>query len=287
VPAAALALVSTAALAHATWNLLAKTARGGRNHFVWLSAILAAAFLVGPAIAVAIATPHQLTTETLGFVVGSGALHAAYFVLLQRAYAEGDLSVVYPLARGTGPLLSVAAAIAFLGERPAPLALAGAALIIAAVLALGLGGARKAAGGGSKPVLYALATGVTIAAYTLWDKEAVGVLGLSPILYFCGGELVIAALLAPIVLRDRAGLRHSWRLDRRNAAGTAALASLSYVLVLYALSIAPVSYVAPAREVSILIGAALGIQVLDEGQRTRRLLSAAAIVAGVTALALG
>jgi drug/metabolite transporter (DMT)-like permease len=285
-PAAALALVSVAALAHATWNLLAKTARGGRNDFVWLSAILGAALLGGPAIAIAATSPHQLTSAALGFVVGSGVLHAAYFVLLQRAYAEGDLSVVYPLARGTGPLLATTAAIAFLDERPAPLALAGATLIIAAVLALGLSGGQPAENG-SKSSLYALATGVTIAAYTLWDKEAVSVVGLSPIVYFCGGELVIAALLAPLVLRDPVSLRQSWRVDRRNVTGTAALASLSYVLVLYALSIAPVSYVAPAREVSILIAAALGIQVLDEGQRARRLACAAAIMAGIAALALG
>src|SRR5690349_16047947 len=99
-------------------------------------------------------------------MVVSGALHALYFLLLQRGYATGDLSLVYPLARGTGPLLSTTAAIVFLGERPSPLALAGAAVIILAVFSL-MGRPGHASGSGMG---FALLTGAAIAAYTLWDK---------------------------------------------------------------------------------------------------------------------
>src|SRR4051794_21433289 len=130
-----LALVLAAAFAHAAWNFLAKGARGGAA-FVWLSMVIATvAYLpvVGGALAV---DPGELGWTALGLMVGSGLLHTLYFTLLQRGYAAGDLSIVYPLARGTGPLLSGAAAIALLGERPSALALAGGLIIVAAVFSL-------------------------------------------------------------------------------------------------------------------------------------------------------
>ena len=130
-----LALVVAAAFAHAGWNLVAKPAAGGAA-FVWLCAV-AGTLLYLPVLVVAlIADPGPLGWTAIAFMAVSGALHALYFVLLQRAYATGDLSVVYPLARGTGPLLSATAAIVFLGERPSAVALAGAALIVAAVFSL-------------------------------------------------------------------------------------------------------------------------------------------------------
>ena len=125
-------------------------------------------------------------------MVGSGLLHALYFTLLQRGYAAGDLSLVYPLARGTGPLLAGAAAIAFLGERPSALALAGALIIVAAVFSL-VGPARLARGGAVRLLL----TGVAIASYTLWDKHAVGPSELSPVVYYWGTNLTVALVLAP------------------------------------------------------------------------------------------
>jgi drug/metabolite transporter (DMT)-like permease len=224
-----LALVIAAAVAHASWNLLAKPAEGGAA-FVWLCAV-AGTLVYLPVLAVALMTdPGLLGRTALALMGGSGALHALYFVLLQRAYGTGDLSVVYPLARGTGPLLSATAAIAFLGERPSLLALAGAALIVAAVFSLirrseGLGPANTGHG-----MLFAVLTGAATAGYTLWDKHAVG-----------------AAALAR----------------------------------------APVSYVAPARESSIVVGTLLGTVVLHEQDRRRRLAGAAAILIGVVILTLG
>ena len=112
-----LSLVLAAAFAHAGWNFLAKDAEGGAA-FVWLCAGVGTLLWV-PVLAIALGTdPGALGWTALGLMVGSGALHALYFVLLQRGYAAGDLSLVYPLARGTGPLLSGAAAIAFLGRAP-------------------------------------------------------------------------------------------------------------------------------------------------------------------------
>src|SRR3954471_695000 len=130
--AVVLALVVAAAFSHAAWNLLAKGAEGGAA-FVWLSCA-SGALLYIPALLLALDGPPD--AEALALMAVSGALHAVYFVLLQRGYATGDLSLVYPLARGAGPLLSTTAAIAFLGERPTGLAVAGGAVIGAAVLSL-------------------------------------------------------------------------------------------------------------------------------------------------------
>ena len=114
-----LALVVAAAFAHAAWNLLSKPAVGGAA-FVWLSAV-AGTLLYLPVLALALAAdPGPLGWTAVGLMAGSGALHALYFVLLQRGYATGDLSVVYPLARGTGPLLSATAAIAVPRRAPEP-----------------------------------------------------------------------------------------------------------------------------------------------------------------------
>src|SRR3954452_22758453 len=255
---AVLGLVLAAAFAHAGWNFLAKGARGGAA-FVWLSMVIATvAYLpvVGGALAV---EPGELGWTALGLMVGSGLLHTLYFTLLQRGYAAGDLSIVYPLARGTGPLLSGAAAIALLGERPSALALAGALIIVGAVFSLaGRHGTREA-------IVFALLTGVAIASYTLWDKHAVGPSDLSPIVYYWGSNLTVVLILTPFALRP------GTTFGGRRAAGVGLLSPLAYVLVLFALARAPVSVVAPARETSILIGVLLGTTVLAEGERGRLL----------------
>jgi len=274
--------VLLAAGAHAGWNLLAKTATGGAA-FVWLG-VLSGLVIWSPALAVAlVVAPGEMGAEGVVFMAGSGVLHAIYFVLLQRGYRHGDLSLVYPLARGTGPLLATVAAILLLDERPSALALAGAAIIVAAVLSLTRGSAEH----DRDAIVFALLTGVSIAVYTLWDKHAVGTLDLSPVVYFYGAQAVNVAVLTPFVVRRPEVLAESWRESRGQALGVGLLSPLAYVLVLFALAEAPVSYVAPAREVSILIAAALGATVLSEGDVKGRLGAAAAIVAGIAALALG
>jgi drug/metabolite transporter (DMT)-like permease len=307
VPTVALVLVLIAALAHAAWNVLAKTASGGAT-FVWLFSTAAVVIWLPAVVVAVVVAPGSLGVAGLVFMAGSGALHALYFVLLQRGYREGDLSLVYPLARGTGPLLSTAAAIAIFAERPSALALAGGAIIVLAVFSLagaGGGAASSRVGGSSRvgafarvgassrvgdrrrAVGFALLTGVAIASYTLWDKHAVGPLGLSPVVYYWGTNVAETALLTPFVLHRRTEVVRTWRAHRTQVLGVAVLSPLAYILVLFALAHAPVSYVAPARELSILVGAVAGITVLDEGHPRRRLAAAVAIFAGIVALAVG
>lgn len=282
----ALALVLAAAVAHASWNLLLKRVGGGLP-LVWLLGALSAAIYAPLALALVVVQRPPLGGMALLSVLGSALLHVAYFALLQRGYRVGDLSLVYPLARGTGPLLSTLAAIALFGERPSALALAGVALIVSSVVALTLGsrGLRGIGNGGA--VGYGVLCGTAIAAYTLWDKRAVAVLLVPPLLLEWGSNLGRAALLTPVARRRWREVRHHWRVDRREVLAVALLSPIAYILVLTALVFTPVSYVAPAREVSILIGAALGSRLLAEGDARRRLVAAGAMVLGIAALALG
>ena len=133
--AAALGLILVAAVLHAPWNLLAKRAGGGPA-FVWLYGTTSALVLCPFAACIFGFQRPAAFARGLAFMIASAVLHAAYFIVLQLAYREGDLSVVYPVARGTGPVLSTIAAIMFLGERPSALALFGAVLVALSVFAL-------------------------------------------------------------------------------------------------------------------------------------------------------
>src|ERR671933_964693 len=142
----ALALILAAAVAHATWNLLAKRAGGGGPTFVWLFGSLSVIFYAPFAVAVIVLQKPHIGPVELLFMFGSGVLHLGYFLLLQRGYSVGDLSLVYPLARGTGPLLATAAAIVLFDERPSLLVFVGIGLITAGVFVLTSEGASLRSG---------------------------------------------------------------------------------------------------------------------------------------------
>jgi drug/metabolite transporter (DMT)-like permease len=277
----AIALVLSAAVAHAAWNLFAKQVPGGGALFVWLAAAAGATFLL-PVAAVVVVRDGLPGVSWLAFGV-SGVVHLGYFVLLQRGYRVGDLSVVYPLARGTGPLLSVLAAVWFLHERPGVAALLGAAAVVAGVLVIG----GLGAGAGWTGVGYGLATGAMIATYTLWDANAVTVLAVSPLVLMAGSTLTETVLLAPYALARRAEVTALWRAHRTQILGVAVLSPLAYVLVLFAMRLAPVSLVAPARELSIVVGSLGAWLLLGEPNPLRRLTGSVIVLAGVAAIAVG
>ena len=282
----ALALILAAAFIHATWNLLNKQASGHAT-FTWLVAVLSALFYTPVAGGFIFFWDAPVNLVAVGFMAGSALLHTGYFVLLNEGYRAGDLSLVYPLARGTGPLLSTVAAILFLGERPSMLALLGGFLIIAGVIVLTCSQRSSSRAGAKTAIVYALVTGTFIAAYTLWDKQAVSAFAVSPVLLDWGANLGRSLLLTPFALRHWQSTRQEWRSHRFEAIGVALLVPLSYILVLTAMQFTPVSYVAPAREISILIGTAMGTRLLAEGDVGRRLLAACAMVLGIVALSLG
>ncbi|HEX8101409.1 MAG TPA: DMT family transporter [Solirubrobacteraceae bacterium] len=281
-PLSALALVLGAAVVHATWNLLAKESRGGVA-FAWAATLVGTLAIAPFGIAVAIAERPHFGAQGIAWVAVSGALQTVYFVLVQRAYRAGDLSLVYPLARGTAPVVAMLGGVLLFAERPSALAVAGGLTICAGVLSL----AGRPRPEDRVAVGYALATAAMIATYTLWDKHAVDALDLPPVVYFLGAYFVMLVLLTGPTLRRRADLRRAWTGSRRAVLGVGVLGPLSYLLVLIALSTTAVSYVAPAREISIVVGTILGARVLKEGDRRRRLVASAVIVAGVVTLAAG
>ena len=282
----AIILVLAAAFIHATWNLLAKRAGGGAA-FVWLFAALSAVIYAPITIAVIILHPPHIGFTEFLFIIGSAILHLMYFLLLQRGYNTGDLSLVYPLARGTGPMFSTVAAIVLFGEQPTPMALAGAIVIAFGVFVLTGNPHQLQKTGSRSTVAYGILTGTIIATYTLWDKRAVSAFLIPPLLLDYCSTLGRVALLAPFALRHWNEVRTQWRDHRLEALGVAFLNPLSYILVLTALVFTPVSYVAPSREISVLIGAFMGTHLLNEGDAPRRLIAAAAMMLGMIAIAIG
>jgi drug/metabolite transporter (DMT)-like permease len=281
----ALALVVAAAVSHAGWNLCAKRVSGGGAVFVWLYSATSAALGV-PAAVITVLVFDQTPTWTWLLAMGlSGVLHVAYFVLLQRGYAAGDLSIVYPLARGTGPMLSVLAAVLLIGERPGVLALIGTAAVVVGILVIGGIGSSTIAW--SAGAFYGIATGALIACYTLWDAHAVTGLAVPPLVLMIGSALVEFTVLSPLAMARRAEVGRLWRAHWPTVLAVAVLSPLAYVLVLFALRLAPVSLVAPARELSIVFASLAAWLVLGEPNPARRLSGAVIVLAGVAAIAAG
>lgn len=283
---AALLLVLCAAFIHASWNFLLKRSGGG-TLFVWWFATLSAAIYAPLAAGILWYVKPVFGWPHYALMFASAALHTAYYLLLDRGYRSGDLSLVYPLARGSAPLVTVLCAVLLLAERPSALAIGGALLIGAGALMLtgGLAGLRRsnslAAAG------YALLTGCMIAAYTLVDKAAVALFLIPPLVQDWATNAGRVLLMTPLALRSRSQLLPTWRRHWGSIVLVAILCPLSYILVLSAMVFTPVSYVAPAREISILIAALMGTQLLAEGNVRQRILAAGAMVAGIVCLATG
>ncbi|HYW43962.1 MAG TPA: DMT family transporter [Bryobacteraceae bacterium] len=283
-PLLAFVFVLIAAGAHATWNLLAKRAAQHRNLILFSSSAEAILFLP-VALGITAGSIDRLTGKAALFLLATGIIHVFYTESLQRGYRAGDLSVVYPLARGTGPLLSFFGAILLLGERPSALAGAGAFLVTSGVW-LVPGGSRAFRHGARRAGLFwGVATGCTIACYTLTDGYSVKVLRLSPFLVEYAGNLFRTVVLSLRAWHERPALRKEYRQCWKEALGIAILTPAAYVLVLSAMRIAPVSRIAPMREMSMMIAAWWGSRFLGEGHAVRRVLGSALIAAGVALLA--
>ena len=286
--ALALALVLFSAFLHASWNFLLKKSGGGTGLITAASAASLVVWL--PAIAVLVAwRGYALQPMHLALMFGSGVIHMAYFLLLDRAYRSGgDLSVVYPLARATGPLITIVVAVLALGERPGPSAIAGALLIVASAIALTGNPLSWHRGESRHAVGFALLTGCTIASYTVWDKASVSHWAIPPLIYDWGCNAFRVAVLLPWTRARAPGdVARAWREQRKTVLAIAVMSPLAYILVLTAMVFTPVSLVAPAREVSILFAALMGAHLLREGDFKRRLAAAIGMAVGVAGLALG
>jgi uncharacterized membrane protein len=289
-------LVAGAAVLHVAWNVLLKTA-GDPLRAAAIGMTSAAAVIV-PAAAIGwvlIGRP-PIPPEVVWLSILSGLLEAAYFGFLAAAYRRGDLSVVYPIARGTAPLLAVAVGIGVLGERLGAAGIAGVALLLVGLVTLQrpwryLRAANRATGSGDAAVRFALATGVMIAAYSAVDR--VGARLVEP--WFYAGLIWASCMvfLWAYVWFRRSVLRAvdaPRPFDRRRAAVGGWITLSAYLLILAAFSVAPLTAVAPLRESAIVLASGWGTMRLGEGrdraETMRRIGASALVVIGAILLAV-
>ncbi|PPG79662.1 MULTISPECIES: EamA family transporter [unclassified Rathayibacter] len=287
-----LSLVLAAAVCHAGWNILAHRVSGLGLPFLWWGAVTST-LLWAPVIPFTggLGSGGDVLT---GFAIGavtSGVLHVVYMLVLQQGYARGRLSTVYATARGTGPALSAVLAVLLLGERISPVAIVGIAVIVVAVIGTGLIDPRPASSRMRRSrvdpsILFGVLTGVAIAAYTIWDAHVIRTWELSPVAFMVGCTAVEVLLYAPGLRGRRDDLLAIVRRHWPRLLLFGVLSPLSYILILTAVTMAPVALVAPVREVSVVLVSLFGALVLREGFAVRRVAASIVVVVGVLLLAI-
>jgi drug/metabolite transporter (DMT)-like permease len=280
VPPFALLLILGAAVCHSVWNLLVKTEP--RRVEVTFGALLVGALLTSPALTVYSVT--EIGADGWALVALSGVFETAYMLGLAAAYGAGELSLVYPVARGTAPVVVAPLAVALLGERLTPPGLAGIGLVVLGIFVGHAGIGRSWGGGNGRALALALFTGLATAGYSLVNKVGVSRV---PVPLYAGLVFLVDALLLGLVLTVRGQPvwpftpRGPWR--RTLAVG--ALMMAAYLAVLHAMSLAPVAYVVAAREVSIVVAALLGALALGERHPIARVAGALVIFLGLALMA--
>lgn len=285
-----LLLVILASFVHASWNLLAKRAAEIGPVFVFAYNLIACVAYAPWVLYLLVQGSISWTPEGVGFVLASGVIHLAYSLCLQRGYQVADLSVVYPVARGTGPMLSTIGGILILGEIPTGQGLTGLALVVLGIGLIATQGDLSAfrQPDGRAGVRWGTVTGGLIASYTVVDAYAVKALEIAPVVLDWFSNLLRFFMLLPLVLanpyRAVERMRGFWWI----AIGVGFLSPLSYILVLAALTTgAPLSLVAPMREMSMMVGALMGMLLLRETVGPQRFAGCAVLIGGVILLSAG
>lgn len=314
-----IALVLTASLSHAVWNAIAKTVPGHGYAFVFCYQSTQAVLLIvtaatltavggGPDPGLAGGVRGAITANGWPLLVAgviTGVLHVAYSLSLQTGYDRGELSVVYPVARGVGPLVTIIVSVLFLGQHPGLLGLLGGVLVIAGISVVTVLGSRRAAPDTAEPqpaahgatashaggrlragLAWGALTGLSIAGYTLWDDFSVNRVTDSPVLYYGLGCVSVSLLMLPRALRIRGEVAVVFRRYWRQVLGVAVLSSLAYLLVLFAMQHASVALVAPLRETSIIVGTFLAWWFFGERGLLPKLLGTVVVLAGIACIAL-
>lgn len=280
-------LVITSAFLHATWNLFYKRALD-KKAFALLFG-LAAVVLYLPAF-VLLLGHHPIPREGWCPIVLSAAIHTLYFAFLGRGYSTGDLSLVYPLARGTGPFLVTIWAITFLGERLSLAGLVGIISVVAGIYVLHVealswqGISKPLRSLKSRPTQFALLTGFIISLYTVVDK--IGVSYVQPIVYMYLWTALFTLLYGVYVLNTSGwvSVKAEWKANSLSIVAVGFLMMSAYILVLYTMTMSNVSYVAAAREVSVVFGAAMGSVLLREPYGRAKVSGSLLIAFGLAAI---
>ena len=282
-------LILLAAVVHAVWNILAKGIRSNGTLFVWWYGLVSSVVLIP----VSLLEPGAWQSwgwPLVGAAVVSGLLHTVYGTALQTGYDRAPLGVVYAVARGTGPMITMLVAVLFLGEQLSLTAAAGAVAVLVGVAVVATFGtptstrdddATPTRGSALTGVLWGAAVGACIAGYTLWDGHSMAALDLPPVLYFALTSVVLVLTLTPKAWRQRQEMAHSWAVDRNRIIAVGLLSPLAYILVLFAMQSTPVALVAPLRESSIVVGSLLAWWIYKENRLVPRLIGCAAVLTGI------
>ena len=282
-------LVILASFIHATWNLLAKKAASAGPVFVFAYTCIAFVTYSPWVIYLLIHGDMVWTATAIGCVLLTACIHLGYNLCLQRGYQLADLTVVYPVARGTGPLLSTIGAFLILGETPTGSGVLGMILVVAGILLIATQGKLAAflRPGGQAGLRWGAATGGFIASYTVVDAYIVKIIGIAPVVLDWFTNLFRILVLLPLVLKNP---RHAIRMMNGHwwtAIGVGVLSPFSYILVLFALTGgAPLSLVAPMREMSMMVAALMGMLILREAVGLWRMVGCAVLLCGVVLLSV-
>jgi drug/metabolite transporter (DMT)-like permease len=278
------ALVLTAAVGHALWNLAARNVAGD-------IAILWLAFALGNIIMLPICAymywqgvPLLLTPPAVICLLATGAIHAVYFALLAWAYEHGEISLVYPVARGSGVGLTALAGWALLAEEITILGAVGIGCVLCGIFALGAPALMR--GGDRHSFKLALYAGLSIVTYSIIDK--IGVAHMQPVYYISGMWILSTLLRWPFVWRDRRGTFGTTARQHWRSIAFIGLGSLgTYLLILFAYTKGPVSYIVAARESSVVVGVILGFIFLRENVTRLKLIGVLGIAAGLALIKMG
>lgn len=284
----ALSIVLCAAFLHAFWNYLAKKAQNKIAFFWW--AVLFSTILFFPMF-LYYWPAAAISSAGWSCIVATGIFHALYFWFMGGAYERGDLSLVYPLFRGSGPLLVPILAVIILNEQLSASGVLGIFLVVLGIFAIHL---RSFSIQSIREVflttkgdasLWALCTGGTIAGYSLVDKIGVNIV--HPPVYIYLLFVITLFLLTPCVLvKARRHLKKEWEVNKIKILSVGFLELFTYLMILFALQLSKVSYVAAVREVSIVFSALIGILLLREKNAPQKLFGAFLISAGVVFIGL-
>ncbi len=270
-------LVLLAAVLHATWNAVVKSSA---DRFLSFTAIRGTGTIVACLVVAFVPLP---AAESWPYLLAGWVIHNCYYVVLLQAYRFGDLSHVYPLARGIAPVTVAVLAAVFADEMPNAGAMAGIALVSAGIVSLMFSGPGER-GGGLKPIVLAVATGFFIAGYTVVDGIGIrlGETVFGYIVWLNIGEGIPFMIAATALRPKEVGpfLKAHWP----RTTGTGLLVVLAYGLVLFALSQGAMANVSALRETSVLFAVLIGVVFLGEPFGWRRIAAAAVIVTGTVLL---
>ncbi|MEW5815518.1 MAG: SMR family transporter [Spirochaetota bacterium] len=274
-PLYAFLLVILAALIHATWNFTTKKTSG--NFGVLYLGLLFSCFAFLPLLFF-LPVSEILNSKAYPYFFATGTIHAIYFFALAKAYEHGDISVVYPIARGSGIAGTAVAAALFLHENLTFPGVVGISAIVAGTILIGFKKAKQK--DHSKELFFAFVVGAAITGYSITDKLGVGTI--NPLAYIVGLALVTTAVLTPYAIhKKRKEISEAWKKSKKESCIIGIGSLGTYIIILFVYKIVQVSYVVALRELAVAFGTLFGFIFLKEQFTRSKIIGIICIVSGM------